>query len=278
MVTHDKRMSVKRDALVLAVSLLLIAVLGTVFGADRSDASASPGPSKLALIKQNDLAAVGNKDAPDFGWIACDLGMARRYGTKTGSCRNGQVPVYASYWALKRAIVLGRVKAGMTILFDQEIWKSTPAREQARPEYYIRAAAQLAHANGVLIIESVYEPTMAGEIAVEVAAAPYADVISIQSQRWDQHPSQFTNYVSQSVAAIRAVSPTVPIMAGLATDAGGQPVTASEMVREYDQTWNMVNYFWLNAAQWPRPRGTGCAPRGCGRVGDRFLADIGVKP
>jgi hypothetical protein len=122
----------------------------------------------------------------------------------------------------------------MTILFDQEIWKWTPAREQAHPEYYIRAAAQLAHANGVFIIESVYEPTTAGEIAVEVAAAPYADVISIQSQKADQHPGRFTSYVSQSVAAIRAVSPTVPIMAGLATDAGGQPVTAAEMAREYD--------------------------------------------
>jgi hypothetical protein len=269
---------VKRDAVVVAVTLVCITVLGALLGAGPSDASTSPGPSKLALIKQNDLAVIGRKYAPDFNWIACGLGTAGRDDTSTGPCRKGQVPVYASYWALKNAIGSGQVTPGMTILFDQEIWKWTPVREQAHPEYYIRAAAQLAHANGVFIIESVYEPTTAGEIAVEVAAAPYADVISIQSQKLDQHPGRFTSYVAQSVAAIRAVSPTVPIMAGLATDAGGQPVTAGEMVREYDQTYNMVSYFWLNAAEWPPPRGQGCAPRGCGRVADRFLADIGATP
>jgi hypothetical protein len=188
------------------------------------------------------------------------------------------VPTYASYWALKHAIAAGKVRGGMTILFDQETWKWTPEREQARPRYYIRAAARLAHAHGVFIIETVYEPTMAREIAVEVAAAPYADVISIQSQKTDQHPDQFTSYVTQSVAAIRAVSPTVPIMAGLATDAGGHPVTARMMTREYDQTYSLVSYFWLNAAQWPRPTGHGCAPRGCGRIGARFLTDIGENP
>jgi hypothetical protein len=272
------RPGLKRDALVLASALICLAMLGTWLGAGRSGAATTPRPSKLALIKQNDLAAVGKKYAPDFNWIACGLGTAPPRGTKTGRCRKGQVPVYASYWGMKDAIASGRVTAGMTILFDQEIWKWTPAREQAHPAYYIRAAAQLAHASGVFIIESVYEPTTAREIAVEVAAAPYADVISIQSQKLDQHPGRFTRYVSQSVAAIRAVSPTVPIMAGLATDADGHPVTASQMVREYDQTYTMVSYFWLNAAQWPPPRGQGCAPRGCGRIGARFLGDIGVRP
>jgi hypothetical protein len=103
-------------------------------------------------------------------------------------------------------------------------------------------------------------------------------VIAIQSQKFDQQPDRFTNYVSRSVTAIRAVSPTIPIMAGLATDADGHPVTASKMVREYDQTYTMINYFWLNANQWSPPRGKGCAPRGCGAVGDRFLTDIGITP
>lgn len=267
----------KRHLLVLTVNLICIAVLGTWLGAGRSGASATPGPSKLALIKQNDLAAIGKRYAPDFNWIACGVGTAPPYGSKTGRCRRGQVPTYASYWALKKAIASGRVTPGMTILFDQETWKWTPAREQAHPEYYIKAAAQLAHANGVFIIESVYEPTTAREIAVEVAAAPYADVVSIQSQKSDQHPDRFTNYVSDSVAAIRAIDPTVSIMAGLATDAGGHPITARMMVREYDQTYNMVDYFWLNAAQWAPPAGRGCAPRGCGAIGARFLADIGAS-
>jgi hypothetical protein len=269
---------VKRIFLVRAAILISIVQLVIWCGVGRSDAATTPGPSKLALIKQNDLAAIGKKYAPDFQWIACGLSTAPPHGSKTGPCHKGQVPVYASYWTLKKALAAGTVTRGMTILFDQEGWKWTPPREQAHPAYYIKAAAQLARAHGVFIIESVNEPTAAAEIAVEVAAAPYADVVSIQSQRADQHPAQFTNYVSASVAAIRAVSPTVPIMAGLATDAGGHPVTASQMVREYDQTYSMVSYFWLNAAQWPPPAGKGCAPRGCGRIGARFLADIGVQP
>jgi len=263
---------------VLAVGLVCGVVLGGWAEAGRSEAAVTPGPSKLALIKQNDLAVIGRKYAPDFQWVACGVTTAAPHGSKSGRCRRGQVPTYASYWALKNAIAAGKVTAGMRILFDQETWKWTPAREQAHPQYYIRAAAQLAHAHGVFIIETVYQPTMAAEIAVEVAGAPYADVISIQSQKTDQHPDQFTNYVTQSVAAIRAVSPTVPIMAGLATDAGGHPVTAAMMAREYDQTYSLVSYFWLNAAQWPPPTGHGCAPRGCGPTATRFLADIGVKP
>jgi len=269
---------VQRRELVLAVGLLCGVMLGGWAGGGRSEAATAPGPSKLALIKQNDLAVIGRGYAPEFEWIACGVTTAAPRGPRTGRCRRGQVPTFASYWALKHAIAAGKVTSGMTILFDQEGWKWTPAREQAHPRYYIRAAAQLAHAHGVFIIETVVEPTTAGEIAVEVAAAPYADVISIQSQKTDQHPDRFTSYVTQSVAAIRAVSPTVPIMAGLATDAGGHPVTAAMMAREYDQTYSLVSYFWLNAARWPPPTGHGCAPRGCGRIAARFLADIGEYP
>ena len=268
----------KRGILVLAVTSICVTVLGTWLGAGRSEASVTPGPSKLMLIKQNDLAAIGQKYAPDFKWIACGLGTAPPYASKTGPCRKRQVPIYANYWTLKRAISAGQLPAGTTILFDQENWPWTPPRERAHPQYFIRAAAQLAHANGIFIIETVYEPTMASEIAIEVAAAPYADVVAIQSQRTDEHPAQFTNYVAQSVAAIQAVSPSVKIMAGLATDAGGNPVTVSKMVREYDQTYSMVNYFWLNADQWAPPRGKRCAPQGCGPIGARFLAAIGVQP
>jgi len=269
---------VKRQLLGLATTLLGIALLGIWSDAGPLQAAASPGPSKLALIKQNDLAAIGKKYAPDFHWIACGVRTAPPYASRTGPCRSGQVPTYASYWKLEKAIAAGKVTSGMTILFDQEIWPATPPREQAHPEYYIKAAAQLAHAHGVFIVETVYEPTVAEEIAVEVAAAPYADVVAIQSQEMDQHPDGFASYVSESVQAIRAVSSTVPIMAGLATDADGHPVTASRMVREYDQTYSMVSYFWLNASQWAPPRGRGCAPRGCGRIADRFLADIGLTP
>jgi hypothetical protein len=180
---------VKRAMVLVAAALISIAVLSTWYGPGRSYASSAPGPSKLAFIKQNDLAAIGKRYAPDFNWIGCGMGTAPPYASKTGPCRKGQVPIYASYWTLKNAIASGKVTPGMTILFDQEPWKWTPARERARPEYFMKAAAQLAHANGVFIIATDYERNMAEEIAVAVAAAPYADVVSIQSQRADKHPA-----------------------------------------------------------------------------------------
>src|SRR5258708_31027921 len=90
--------------LVLAVFLISLTELVMWFGIGRSYASVTPGPSKLALIKQNDLAGVGRKYAPDFQWIACGLTTAPLYAPRPRPCRKGQVPVYASYWTLKKAI------------------------------------------------------------------------------------------------------------------------------------------------------------------------------
>jgi hypothetical protein len=43
-------------------------------------------------------------------------------------------------------------------------------------------------------------------------------------------------------------------------------------VREYWATYSLVDGFWLNSNAWGN--GTGCAPAGCPKVSDKFLADI----
>jgi hypothetical protein len=246
-------------------------------------ASASPGPlrlrvpvlTKLALIKDNDLAAIGNQFAPSFPWIACGLGTAPPYASKTGKCKADQVPIYASYWAFKSAIADGRLKPGQVVLFDQEGWVYTPKAEQEHPDRYARLIGQLASAAGLYVVFSAAERGEAAELAVDEAAAPYVAAVTVQSQRYDANPAQFRRYINRAVLDLRAASPTVPIIAGLATDAGGVPVSATDMLREYRAAYPLVTGFWVNADQWRG--GKGCSPTGCGAVGARFLRLIHAK-
>ncbi len=240
-------------------------------------ASASPGPlrlrvpapTKLALIKDNDLAAIGNQFAPSFPWIACGLGTAPPYASRTGKCKAGQVPIYASYWAFKSAIADGRLKLGQVVLFDQEGWAWTPKAEQDHPDRYARLIGQLASGAGLYVVFTAAERGEAAELAVDEAAAPYVAAVTVQSQRYDANPAQFRRYINRAVRDLRAASPTVSIIAGLATDAGGIPVSATDMLREYRAAYPLVTGFWVNADQWRS--GKGCSTTGCGAVGARFL-------
>jgi hypothetical protein len=234
-----------------------------------------PVPTKLALIKDNDLAAIGNQFAPSFPWIGCGLGTAPPYASKTGKCKTGQVPIYASYWALKSAIATGRLKPGQVVLFDQEGWVWTPKAEQKHPDRYARLVGQLASAAGLYVVFTATEHGEAAELAVDQAAAPYVAAVTVQSQRYDANPAQFRRYINRAVRELHAASPTVPIIAGLATDAGGVPVSATDMLREYRATYPLVTGFWVNADQWRG--GKGCSTTGCGAVGATFLRLIHAK-
>jgi len=162
------------------------------------------------------------------------------------------------------------------ILFDQETWHSTPLREQQHPVRYLKLAGKLAEANGIEIIETPYARNWATSMAEDVAAARYSTVVGIQSQRFDRKPLSFREHANRAIAAVRAANPAVAIMVGLASDAGGKPVSARAMLREYIAVYPQVAGFWLNAPDWPSPRGRGCATRGCPQVVRAFLNQIGV--
>lgn len=250
------------------VSRIAVAILTAVLAAVAPGAhvSAVPAAQKQWLAKTHDLLMFGGRTS-DFTWVSC--------GISAGACRRGQILTFTSYWALGRAIAGGQLRRGSTILFDQEGWGATPAREHAHPGRYLRLAALLAHAHGITIIETPYVKGAGPLTAEDVVAARYADVVDIQSQRYVAHPNQFASFVSQDIAAMRAVSSSVKILAGLAPDAGGTPVTASEMYRSYASVYYEVSGYWLNAAPWAPPRGKGCAPVGCPAVVHKFLNDIG---
>ena len=110
-----------------------------------------------------------------------------------------------------------------------------------------------------------------------MAAARFASVVEIQAQTQDLNPGAYQASVLKIVAAIRKVNTTVPIIAGLATDALGKPTTVRNMIAEYTEVQPYVQGFWLNANTWPAPKGRGCAPQGCPQIARQFLHGIGVS-
>ncbi len=244
------------------------------------------GPVLMAgqqwLIKDNDLAVIGGIGS--YQWIGCGLTTAPLTPRNYTPCHPGQDRIYASWWRFRDAVRDGRQPAGSTAIFDNETWAYTPKIEQADQRKYERLAGRLARARGITLVMTPYAPTQAAMIADDVTAGRYASVVEIQSQSLigararpllDDVPA-FAAFVAADVAAIRKASPTVPILAGLATDAGGIPVTAAQMFDAYQAIRASVAGFWLNADTWARPRGRGCAPAGCPLVAAAFLADLGV--
>jgi hypothetical protein len=80
------------------------------------------------------------------------------------------------------------------------------------------------------------------------------------------------------VPQIRAAAPAhVTVIAGIAADAGGHPVTAATLTTAYSKLRPHVDGYWLNASLWTAAKGgTGCAPQGCPHVVLTFLRNIGA--
>jgi hypothetical protein len=226
--------------------------------------------SKMSLIGSADLARLdtgGHNYASAFPWIACGLGQL--------PCQPGQAHVYTSWASLSRDIRNKTLKAGMTVLEDNEKWRLTPLREQARQPYYIRREVSAAHAAGLKIILTVnFGSATIDKAYLADAAGDGADTVSMQLQGADNNPASYLSHTRADVNAIRARSRTVHIWDGLSTDAGGVPAKASNLIASWRKTWRLVNGFWLNVPIWHR--GTGCELQGCPLIGQAFLAGIGV--
>jgi hypothetical protein len=250
----------------LAATLSFVTIGGTLVAV--SPAGAAPMAGQQWLVKANDLAVLGGQGT--YQWVGC--------GTTTGlACQPGQVPIFTDYDVFVQAVDSGQVVAGDTVIFDNEDWSYTPSWEQRNQEKYEVAAAVLAREHGIVFINTPAAKTFHAILKEDVAAARYASVVEIQSQAMDNSPQSFIGHVKKAVAAILAVSATVTILAGLATDALGRPTTVARMLDEYQGTRASVQGYWLNANPWPAPRGRGCAPQGCPAIGRQFLTDIGAQ-
>jgi hypothetical protein len=230
------------------------------------------------MIKSNDLAEIAATGANpgSFEYVGCGKPSDPR------SCHVGQTPIFTNFYKFR-----GAVRRGLTgtVIIDYETWTFTPPSQATRPDSFIRRTQQLvrrAEASGqdIVTIEAPGGRRSESRLINEdvAAARDGSPIVEIQSQFGVAHPkARFRPFVGEAIRAIRRVSRKVTILVGLATDAGGTPVTPGEMVRSYRIALAQhAQGFWLNAAKWPRPRGKGCAPRGCPRTAMTFLADIGA--
>jgi hypothetical protein len=230
---------------------------------------------QLWMIKSNDLASIGGVGS--YEWIGCGLTTAPLTPNNYTPCQPGQVPIYTDYSKFQKDVSSGLLSQGTTVIFDNEVWKYTPAWEQAHQIHYEQLAAQLAAENGITFINAPYGESTKTTIAEDVGAAKYASVVEIQAQTLDRNPKNYAAFVKKDVAAIRAATPDVTILAGLATDAGGIPTSANAMYQEYKSVKNIVQGFWLNADTWGPPHARGCASQGCPATARSFLKMIGVS-
>lgn len=193
-----------------------------------------------------------------------------------GPCRPGQQPIYTSWPAFSSAVRAGNFYGlpvrGATVIFDPETWVLTPPFEQSDQARYIQLTCQLAHRNGIRVIVTPQGP--GSQLAAQWrASARYCDVVEIQSQFQEFHPSRFQAYVQSALSVIRQVSPTRPVLAALASDPGGRRASPWMLTGSYERVKAMVNGWALNVAAWDRTLAP-CDPTGCRWVAIRFLKEI----
>lgn len=295
------------SAVVVVVVVVLAATgLAAVSGAAkafRPAGSAAAARRRLPpadwIIKSNDSAELGAQAVadgvtlPSFQYVAC--------GSQSDplACQPQQTPIFTNFSTFRTA-----VRKGLTgpVLIDYETWSLTPAQQAKHPVYWIERTQDLVRAHARQHIFTIEAPggkrTEAQLINEDVAAARSGSpVVSIQSQFGVGHPkSVFKPFIDKAIAAVRKVSSRVVILAGIATDAGGVPVsavasgsamintagtgavvTAGAMTQSYHYAISAgAAGFWLNASKWAPPRGTGCAPAGCPQTAIQFLENIGA--
>jgi hypothetical protein len=227
------------------------------------------------MIKDNDLTVLGGLGS--YAWVGCGATTSPLTSSGYAPCQPGEDPIFTDYDTFQQAVEGGQVTSGETVIFDNEDWSYTPLWERKNQERYESLAAVLAMRHGITFIDTPSAKTYAQIVEEDAAAAKYSSVVVIQSQALDSNPLTFQASVVRAVAAIRKVNPTIPILAGLATDALGKPTTVQDMIDDYTDVKSDVQGFWLNANTWPPPKGRGCAAEGCPQIGRQFLNDIGVS-
>jgi hypothetical protein len=147
------------------------------------------------------------------------------------------------------------------VLYDYEKWRFTPAEEQQNPVRYVKQAADLVHARGLLFVTAPavdLVPILAPEsdrrrqddtylqLGLAGDAARYADVFDIQSQRFERDTERYANFVRAAAAQARQANPKVLVLAGVSTQPGGHEVTADDILRAIQATRDFVDGYWFN--------------------------------
>jgi hypothetical protein len=154
------------------------------------------------------------------------------------------VLVYNSYAQFAADIASHAISTAYTwVMYDPEYWAQTPLNEQQNPAVYLQQFGQLAHANGLKVIEAPGRdlglvpgsacPETRGESLdhwflrcnIPGAAAATGDMLVVQDQVNTTNPAEFDLLYNTSRAEARAANPQVVTDAEVSTTYG----TASQM-------------------------------------------------
>ena len=176
----------------------------------------------------------------------------------------GAVPVisFKSFGAIKGALEMGTLGSEIKgVMYDYEKWRFTPVEEQKDPANYVKQAAKLLHARGLLFLTApavnlveVMEPNSSPaqkdetylRLGIAADAARYADVFDIQAQRFESDTQRYANFVEQAAMQARQANPNVVVLAGISTEPIGQQVTVNEILSAIAATRNIVDGYWFN--------------------------------
>ncbi len=83
-------------------------------------------------------------------------------------------------------------------------------------------------------------------LGLSADAARYADVVDVQSQRFERDTERYARFVREAAAQAREANPKVLVLAGVSTQPSGQHVTADDILRAIDATSEFVDGYWFN--------------------------------
>jgi hypothetical protein len=147
------------------------------------------------------------------------------------------------------------------VMYDYEKWRFTPAEEQQNPARYLKQAADLVHARGLLFFtapavdlvtvlapdgDRKHQDETYLRLGLAADAARYADVFDIQSQRFERDTELYAEFVRAAAAQARQANPKVMVLAGVSTQPSGQHVTADDILRAIEATRDVVDGYWFN--------------------------------
>lgn len=168
--------------------------------------------------------------------------------------RATHVAVFDSYQAIRIALQMHALPNGTrVILYDDERWPGTPLREQERPFYYVREAADLAHRHGFAFANSPapdltttlhphWRGNYVGYLREDLALlARYSDIFDIQAQHADS-VAWYARFTRAAVAQARAANRRAVILLGVTTN--GE--SAADLVAEVTRTDEEADGYWLN--------------------------------
>ena len=171
---------------------------------------------------------------------------------------------YTSYSAFAADMAAGRVPRSVhAVLYDIEMWPSTPLTEQQNPLVYMVRFSKLARAHGLLPILAPARDLMlvrgasCGKRPGENLSQAYircglagadarAGVLVVQSQIAQFDVLQFRNFLVLAARQARAGNPRVAVLAQLATAPQGHVASLTQLVTAARSVGELVQGFSLN--------------------------------